>query len=508
MVIMFRDGHGDDAEKSCRGNSTFSSQIDLTVFRFSLDGDACGDKVHRRFHPESLRIPHESIPSLSPTSFSADFNLKENTSALLSPNRLSLLFANKKTFPFSIISSVLLLMDPRNPYSQNSGYRRHWSLRNASFSSQQSEAPSQPQDTPVERMVRRKWTPGDDEVLISVWLNTSKDAVVGNEHKLRTFWKCVDEYFATTLHENIENIHCKQRWHIINDQTNKFCAAFAAAERQITSGQSDNDVLKWISLNTPKTAGSKRKSGEVSSQPSSAHVGEVSSQSSMRPEGIKAAKASMNGSKGKAIEDYKSILELKMEDLARKEKLSKLAILDTLLAKKDPLSESEETVKNKLFCLVFYVLVYLDVMGLDYSYTQPSDSEDYGLGNSADSGNSSTEMNILLDQAEIEAARVQYPPQPEVEFGFPKECYCGGEPLIRTSYTRTDPRRRFYTCENIDDGDFHVHKWWDVAATEEIKAIGTQYALLEKTVSELSKKKSPFRNGFELVLGGLVLLVM
>jgi len=44
-------------------------------------------------------------------------------------------------------------------------------------------------------------------------------------------------------------------------------------------------------------------------------------------------------------------------------------------------------------------------MGLDYSYTQPSDSEDYGLGNSADSGNSSTEMNILLDQAEIEAAR-------------------------------------------------------------------------------------------------------
>ncbi|CDY09060.1 BnaC08g10140D [Brassica napus] len=117
-------------------------------------------------------------------------------------------------------------------------------------------------------------------------------------------------------------------------------------------------------------------------------------------------------------------------------------------------------------------------------------------------------MNILLDQAEIEAARVQYPPQPEVEFGFPKECYCGGEPLIRTSYTRTDPRRRFYTCENIDDGDCHVHKWWDVAATEEIKAIGTQYALLEKTVSELSKKKSPFRNGFELVLGGLVLLVM
>nr|ABD65634.1 hypothetical protein 23.t00051 [Brassica oleracea] len=95
-------------------------------------------------------------------------------------------------------------------------------------------------------------------------------------------------------------------------------------------------------------------------------------------------------------------------------------------------------------------------------------------------------MNILLDQAEIEAARVQYPPQPEVEFGFPKECYCGGEPLIRTSYTRTDPGRRFYTCENIDDGDCHVHKWWDVAATEEIKAIGIQYALLSDKVDYLA----------------------
>ena len=173
---------------------------------------------------------------------------------------------------------------------------------------------------------------------------------------------------------------------------------------------------------------------------------------------------------------------------------------------------------------------------------QPSDSEDYGLGNTAGSGHSSTEMNILLDQAEIEATRVQYPPQLEVEFGFPKECYCGRESVIRTSVSRTDPGRRFYTCENIDDGDCHVYKWWDVAATEEIKAIGTQYALLsdkvdyiaavsdyelelnqvkdlhhetelklvvlEKTLAELSKKISPFGNWFEVVLGGLVLVVM
>ncbi|CDY53225.1 BnaAnng25380D [Brassica napus] len=51
-------------------------------------------------------------------------------------------------------------------------------------------------------------------------------------------------------------------------------------------------------------------------------------------------------------------------------------------------------------------------MGLDYSYTQPSESEDYGE-NSAASGYSETEFDIMLDQAEIDAARVVYPPQPE-----------------------------------------------------------------------------------------------
>ena len=44
---------------------------------------------------------------------------------------------------------------------------------------------------------------------------------------------------------------------------------------------------------------------------------------------------------------------MKKEDLAMKERLSKLAILDTLLAKKEPLSEAEEVVKNKLLARYF-----------------------------------------------------------------------------------------------------------------------------------------------------------
>ena len=36
-------------------------------------------------------------------------------------------------------------------------------------------------ETPAERKERRTWTPTDDQVLISAWLNTSKDPVVENE---------------------------------------------------------------------------------------------------------------------------------------------------------------------------------------------------------------------------------------------------------------------------------------------------------------------------------------
>ncbi|XP_013631266.1 PREDICTED: uncharacterized protein LOC106336852 [Brassica oleracea var. oleracea] len=160
-------------------------------------------------------------------------------------------------------------------------------------------------------------------------------------------------------------------------------------------------------------------------------------------------------------------------------------------------------------------------MGHDYSYSQPSESEDYG-GNSVDSGYSETKDLIRRDQAEISynaRAPAHYPPQPEVEFGFPQTCYCGGQPLLATSDSRNDPGRRYYTCENVDDRECHVWKWWDVAVMEEMRArdrhvlqlaekvdnltllsdYETEQKLtrLEKIVCDLGKEKSRFGNGFE-----------
>lgn len=80
-------------------------------------------------------------------------------------------------------------------------------------------------------------------------------------------------------------------------------------------------------------------------------------------------------------------------------------------------------------------------MGHDYSYSQPSESEDL-FCNSVSSGFSETDDLIRRDQAEISLqahSSVQYPPQPEVEFGFPQICYCGAQPLLATSTGRNNP---------------------------------------------------------------------
>ena len=171
-------------------------------------------------------------------------------------------------------------------------------------------------------------------------------------------------------------------------------------------------------------------------------------------------------------------------------------------------------------------------MGLDYSYTQPSESEECG-GETTDCTYSETDDLIRRDQAEISynyGAPAQYPPQPEVEFGFPQTCYCGSQPVIATSYSRNDPGRRYYTCDNVDDGECHVWKWWDVAVMEEMRArdrhtlqlaekvetltllsdYETEQKLvrLEKIVCELAKKKSRFTNGFEYFVRVMVLVLV
>lgn len=194
------------------------------------------------------------------------------------------------------------------------------------------------------------------------------------------------------------------------------------------------------------------------------------------------------------------------------------------------------------FCSLFSLIFTLK-MG-QYSYTQPSES-DFGGNYSSDTDDREVEDLIRRDQAELDynyAATIQYPPQPEVEFGFPQTCYCGGRPKLATSRTVNDPGRRYYTCDNVNDGDCHVHKWWDEAVMEEMRARDTHTLQLaekvdyltflndydpqlnqfkesqneteqklvrvEKLVCELAERRSRFTNGFEYFVGGMFIILV
>ena len=104
------------------------------------------------------------------------------------------------------------------------------------------------QETSSERKERRTWSPTDDIVLISSWLNMRKDPLVGNEQRSIAFWKRIAAYFAASPKlagsEKRESSHCKQRWHRINDLVSKFCGAYEAATIEKSSGQNETDVLK------------------------------------------------------------------------------------------------------------------------------------------------------------------------------------------------------------------------------------------------------------------------
>uniref|UniRef100_A0A0D3CY81 Uncharacterized protein n=1 Tax=Brassica oleracea var. oleracea TaxID=109376 RepID=A0A0D3CY81_BRAOL len=98
-------------------------------------------------------------------------------------------------------------------------------------------------------------------------------------------------------------------------------------------------------------------------------------------------------------------------------------------------------------------------MGLDYSYTQPSQSEEFG----GDEAESDSEIEALIRQGQAELSYVNgeeilYPPQPEVEFGFPQTCYC----------------------------ECHVWKWWDEAAMEEMRARDRHTLQLAEKVDSLN----------------------
>uniref|UniRef100_A0A0D3BFK2 No apical meristem-associated C-terminal domain-containing protein n=1 Tax=Brassica oleracea var. oleracea TaxID=109376 RepID=A0A0D3BFK2_BRAOL len=180
--------------------------------------------------------------------------------------------------------------------------------------------------------------------------------------------------------------HCKQRWHKINDQVNKFCEAIEAATREKTSGQNENDVLKsaheiffnnhkkkivlehaWKELiNDQKWCGlksegiAKRRKCQEDLQSESSHANETRTDEEERSPGVKAAKGKKTKVEGKdRISEFQTMWSTKQQDLVIKERLSKMRLTDSLLAQKEPLADYEEALKKKLINELLSILVVL-----------------------------------------------------------------------------------------------------------------------------------------------------
>ncbi|KAF3580317.1 hypothetical protein DY000_02029040 [Brassica cretica] len=76
----------------------------------------------------------------------------------------------------------------------------------------------------------------------------------------------------------------------------------------------------------------------------------VSDEGTTRPMGVKAAKARGKKPMGDAkdMSQFQTMWTIKQQDLAPKENISKMRLLDTLIAKQDPLADYEEALKKKL----------------------------------------------------------------------------------------------------------------------------------------------------------------
>ncbi|XP_048599981.1 glutathione S-transferase T3-like [Brassica napus] len=182
---------------------------------------------------------------------------------------------------------------------------------------------------------RRKWTTKEDVVLISAWLNTSKDPIVSNEQKAGSFWKRIEECANASplLVGSVprEWSQCKQRWGRVNEQVCKFVGCHEAAFKKQASGQTENDVMKaahdiffndynakftlehcWRELRFDQKWRSHTSTRDGAKQKRKEPAEEVGGEQDVRPPSVKASKAAKRKKhfNEPAFDQIESILEI------------------------------------------------------------------------------------------------------------------------------------------------------------------------------------------------------
>lgn len=113
---------------------------------------------------------------------------------------------------------------------------------------QSQHTPPNPEKGCVRKTKTRKgnFSPEDDSLLLSAWLNTSFDSISEVEKSKSSFWDRIHEYYDKHKKSTIsERSSCslRNRWSIIQIATLKFCGALAEIERRSPSGVPEQDKV-------------------------------------------------------------------------------------------------------------------------------------------------------------------------------------------------------------------------------------------------------------------------
>ena len=87
----------------------------------------------------------------------------------------------------------------------------------------------------------------EDKLIVSAWLNMSKDAIIGNEQQGGAFWQRILQYleFHGGNHEERSQSSIKSCWTDINAKCNKFVGFHSQIERLRQSGHTEQNNLRY-----------------------------------------------------------------------------------------------------------------------------------------------------------------------------------------------------------------------------------------------------------------------
>ncbi|XP_062112728.1 glutathione S-transferase T3-like [Humulus lupulus] len=91
-----------------------------------------------------------------------------------------------------------------------------------------------------------KWSKEATILLISGWLNTSKDAIVGNDQTSTHFWARIAEYYNTNQkgEQARTGRQCKDHWNKMNQKVVRFNGCYKRVQQAHHSGWSNEQILE------------------------------------------------------------------------------------------------------------------------------------------------------------------------------------------------------------------------------------------------------------------------